>query len=281
MALRDLHEDTMLDVALSYTDPQQYRPLLEAEPLLAPFIPEFAAVAAALKKAGEDVDADLEVKKEGVKGTQSSLEAKHDRVIRQLVLTLEGHAYSEDKDRVQAAARLSELLVPDGRSLTRFSLSRKLGAAEAADAKMDAEKVRLAKKLRAPDGTALDLHERRMELAASLISVRARLNSLNQVPESGLQLNEARDRFIKTMRAFESVVAFADLGNPEVQNLLGVSERAQERADARRARVAARSAEEGGGNGAVEGPGDGGGAGNGVGGSGVLDPLGPNPPPGE
>ena len=246
MALRDINESIMLELAKSYASPEGLRPKLEAEPRLAFFAKDFEAVVEALDSAIQGADAARDAKIQGVRGTQTSIEAELDRVGRQMVGTLQAARHSKDPQVVRAAETLEPVLFRNGLRMNRQRLETKVAEAFYSDAALQPSQRGTMPLVRGPDGTLDKLHEERLELAEGLRSVMRRLHSLELEEEITNGIVDARNLFIRTVKALESTLELSGASPRDRNALLGAVEASSEAAGADRLRRRSASVMDGG-----------------------------------
>lgn len=238
MALRDIQPQEMLQIAELYSTPGGVRDLLGQHVELSNYPEYFAEVAAALKEAQALVVRAETERRDAYKGTQTSVEAKLERVLRQTWFTLEAAKQVEDGTMAADAERLTAVLLPDGRQGVNYSVARKVGEAQLADDRAGPAELKMMRRIRGPGGTLSDLHEQRMEYAAVLHGVEIKLLELGvDLEVEANTLAAARRRWMRTVVMLESQVDFLELDLEARHTLLhavhGASERGERRRSAR------------------------------------------------
>lgn len=248
MALRDIHESVMLRIARTFADPQGLRPVLEGNERLKIFAADFEAVEKVLRAAqdylGSAEHRSLQEEMDTLRTNEAAIEKRHDYNIRSTHFVLEAAKVSESPELVRAAEILQPKLLPNGRSLVRYTISRKVGDAWGTAERLDPPDVDLMKAIGAPSGTVADLHQNRLDIVAELDTVSSQLYRLEaRERDKGIAVSVARSQWFRLARNFLANVSFAEL-DPETERLLtGEIERASELETIRRARLAARSDE--------------------------------------
>ena len=236
MALRDINESVMLQLARSFVSPEGLRPTLEGEPRLAFFVQDFERVFAQLDEAIEGADAARGAKIEGVKGTQTSIEAQLDRVGRQMMATLQAARFSRRGEVIRAAETLEPVLFRRGLRMNRQRLETKVAEAFYADAALQPAVRGLLPLVAGPDGTLEVLHEERLELAEGLRAVMQRLHTLELDESLTHRIVDARNAFIRTVKGLEATLELAGASAALRGKLLAPVEASSEAAAADRLR---------------------------------------------
>ena len=257
MALRDINESIMLQLARSYVSPEGLRKELEAEPRLAFFVQDFESVYLQLDAAIQGADAARGAKIEGVKGTQTSIEAQLDRVARQMAGALQVARHSKDPDVIRAADALEPVLFRRGLRVNRLRLETKVAEAFYADAALQPALRGLMPLINCPDGTLDVLHEERLELAEGLRAAMQRLHTLELDENVTHGIFDARMAFTRTVRALEATLDLSGASPTLKAKLLGAVHASAEAAGADRMRRRSAAVVDGGETPSVSEDGDG------------------------
>lgn len=225
----------MIQIAEMYSSPGGLRDLLGQYTELSNYPQYFTEVAEALKAAQALVVEAATERREAYKGTKTSVEAKLERVLRQIFFVLEAAQQVEDGAMVAGAEKLTQLILPEGRQSVNYSVTRKVGDAQLADDRVGPEERKLMKQIKGPGGTLADLHEQRMEYAAVLHGVEIKLLELGLDLElEANTLAEARRKWMRTVVMLESQINFLELSDNDRHKLWSSIERASERGEKRR-----------------------------------------------
>jgi hypothetical protein len=239
MAKSNLTSPTMVTVTTAWVDPREERPLLAS-------LPQAGALLPSLDKAHHglldtQVSSDLtNTRLTALQKAQARLDVRHDRKVRGQYYVLTGFAeLAETEEEAASYLALRDALTPRGLDTVRLSYTDEAGEAELTDRRLTKDDKALLGKLPTPNGTLLDAFKARLKAGKELGDLEKERGALeSQAPAATTPADavRARNLWIRTVNAFVATLALEEnLSEADREKILGPLERAEQKADRKRA----------------------------------------------
>ena len=239
MAKINLTSPTMVTVTTAWVDPKEERPLLASLPQAGALLPSLDKAHQGLLD-GQVSTAQANSALAALQKAEAVLDVRHDRNVRGPYNILTG--FADLADTPEEASRflaLRDTLTPRGLDTVRLSYTDQAGEAQLTDRRLTKEDKALLAKLPTPSGTLLDAHKARVKAGKELGDLekeRARLEGAAPVATTPADAVRARNLWIRTVNAFVATLALEEnLSDADREKILGPLERAEQKADRKRA----------------------------------------------
>jgi hypothetical protein len=232
----------MVTITTAWLDPKEERPLLASLPQAGALLPSLDKGHQGLLD-GQVSAADANDALAALQKAEAILDVRHDRNVRGPYNILTGLAdLADTPEEASKYLALRDAMTPRGLDTVRLSYTDEAGEAELTDRRLTKEDKALLAKIPTPTGTLLDAHKARLKAGKELGDLekkRAELEAAAPVATTPADAVRARHLWIRTVNAFVAILALEEgLSDADRAKILGPLERAEQKADRKRASAA-------------------------------------------